>query len=267
MGQRPPIRTNSTTRQMVSGLDERATTEAHVESVECLPGFNPTLLLICEHAGWMIPPGWNNLGLDETFLATHFATDLGAYALSIELARRLDAPLVGARFSRLFFDINRHPGDWERIRSDMSGIPIPGNQDLTDAEHALRDSIAREPFDRKVRELLQNRWGMVSIHSFSPVYDGKVRQTDIGILHFDDCPMGASLLRALSGVPEIIVGDNVPYDIRSAPEGTIRRILPRQEKPAVAIEVRNDLLADEQGIARIAGLLCDALLVLPSEAT
>src|SRR3546814_20038981 len=47
------------------------------------------------------------LGLDEAALARHIAWDIGIAEVTRHLARRLDAPAVLSRFSRLIVDPNR----------------------------------------------------------------------------------------------------------------------------------------------------------------
>ncbi len=229
-------------------------TRLAMESVEFVPGQNRKLVLMCEHAGSSVPEEWSDLGLQKDFLCTHFGCDLGARDLALALARSLDAPLIAARYSRLFFDINRQVGDWEQMRPDMGGIPIPGNQNILHSELELRDQITREPFDAMVRAALAEREMLVSLHTFSPIYDGASRKTDIGILHLDSCPLGEALLASFAGTG-LIVGDNEPYDMRISPPGAIQRLVPNAEKPAVAVEVRNDLLTDSTRIERIADIM------------
>src|SRR5262249_33475672 len=105
------------------------------------------ILLICEHAGRGVPAAWADLGLPRPLLDTHFGWDAGASALTEELAHHLKAPAVLATYSRLFLDINRFEADWDVMRADLAGIPVPANIDPDPVDRALRERIARQPFD------------------------------------------------------------------------------------------------------------------------
>jgi predicted N-formylglutamate amidohydrolase len=227
--------------------------------VEIRIGSATGITLLCEHAGSAIPPDWRDLGLSSDMFTTHFAQDIGARAVALQLSSVLDATVVAAVYSRLFFDINREPDDWECIRPDMGGIPIPGNVGIDNAEKGRRDRISRSPFDAAVLNHLHARGVLVSIHSFSPVFNGLVRATEIGVLRTDDCPISAGVLGALRHDGRFVIGDNDPYDLRTAPMGTIQRLLRHSGRYGFAIEIRNDLIADEAGITAVAKTLAAAL--------
>ena len=171
----------------------------------------------------------------------------------------LDVPAVCGVYSRLFYDINRQPRSWDCIRPDIGGIPIPGNHDVPDAERAIRDRIVRQPFDAALIAALSERDVLNGIHSFSAVYDGDLRRTEIGVLRRDNCPTGTALLDALRIPDQFVIGDNAPYDLRKVPPGMIDRIQDRIRIPAVILEVRNDLLGDATAIEMVARELVEAI--------
>ena len=105
------------------------------------------LALLCEHGGNAVPAPWADLGLPPALLASHFGYDPGAAALTRALAARLGAPAAIGRWSRLFLDLNRLDQAWECTRPDCSGIPVPGNLDVTADDLAARLAVARTPFD------------------------------------------------------------------------------------------------------------------------
>ena len=122
------------------------------------------LLLLCEHAGNLVPAPWMNLGLPPEFLETHYGYDPGVDGLTRALSQRLNAPAVLARYSRLFLDYNRFASDWDHMRPDLGGIPVPGNLRLRDEDVALRRSIALEPLDEAIAALAAGRSAVVSVH-------------------------------------------------------------------------------------------------------
>ncbi len=73
--------------------------------------FNPDgaapLLLVCDHATRFLPRRLGTLGLSEAELTRHIAWDIGIAEVTRGLARRLDAPALLSRFSRLAVDPNR----------------------------------------------------------------------------------------------------------------------------------------------------------------
>jgi predicted N-formylglutamate amidohydrolase len=237
---------------------EAATAALAARAVEAVAG-NAGLLLISEHAGNRVPAPWRSLGLAPALLDTHFAWDAGAGAMTRLLAQRLAAPAICGVYSRLFLDLNRFPGDWDCLRPDLGGIPVPANLAPDDDERALRERIAREPFDRAVAEVLGGRRAVISIHSFTPLFEGRHRRTEIGVLWRKEGKLGPAFLDRLRQDGQFVVGDNEPYDWREAEGYSLRRHGLDRDLPCLYLELRNDLLASEAGRERMAQALLPAL--------
>ena len=62
------------------------------------------VVLVCEHAGKMIPKALGSMELSQKDLSRHIAWDIGAEAVSRLLSKALDAPLLVQRYSRLVYD-------------------------------------------------------------------------------------------------------------------------------------------------------------------
>jgi predicted N-formylglutamate amidohydrolase len=240
-------------------LSEDPVASATGEGAEVVDGSSNRLLLLCEHAGNCIPTGWGDLGLERAFLDTHFGWDPGAASLTRSIARRLSAPAVLAKYSRIFYDINRPPENPFCTRTDLCGIPVPGNLLLDDRERLLRRSITHEPFTRGIAARLATRPALIDIHSFTPVMNGCQRETEIGILWRSESQIGEGMLNALRRHGRFRVGDNDPYDMRSEPEGIVQRIAIPLGLPFVAIEVRSDVLTNERQLADVGECLSMAL--------
>ena len=60
-------------------------------------GVRSKLILTCEHASQRIPAPWEWQEDDKQFMNTHWAIDIGARELTLELAERLQCPAVLAR--------------------------------------------------------------------------------------------------------------------------------------------------------------------------
>src|SRR3990170_1257807 len=84
-------------------------------------------LILCDHASNAVPPDLGDLGLAEVEFQRHIAYDIGAAAVTRSLARRLGAPAILTRFSRLVIDPNRGRDDPTLVMRLSDGAVIPGN--------------------------------------------------------------------------------------------------------------------------------------------
>lgn len=206
-------------------------------------------LLIAEHAGNLVPSPWHDLGLAAPYLGTHFAVDIGIDALTRRLSQTLRAPAVVAHYSRLFLDYNRPAGEWDFMRPDLGGIPVPGNLVAEAVDVGLRKMIAWAPVEQAVIEAAAGRQALISVHSFTPVMGGVKRDVDIGVLWREQSPFVTSVLKTLGArgaEAGLRIGDNEPYDWRQAVGYTLNRHGLEQGKPCLYLEVRNDLLSDPE---------------------
>jgi len=248
-------------RPAVQGLEKlgdaavAALAAAGVERL--LPDAASPYLLIAEHAGNVVPAPWRDLGLAEPYLGTHFAIDIGVDALTRRLSRTLRAPAVIARYSRLFLDYNRPADEWDFMRPDLGGIPVPGNLAVDAADARLRKLVAWAPVERAIIEAAGRR-ALISVHSFTPVMGGVKRNVDIGVLWREQSPFVTSVLKTLGvqgAEAGFRIGDNEPYDWRQAVGYTLNRHGLQQGRPCLYLEVRNDLLADPETFERVSRIL------------
>ena len=223
-----------------------------------LPDAASPYLLIAEHGGNVVPAPWRDLDLAETYLGTHFAVDIGVDALTRRLSRTLRAAAVIARYSRLFLDYNRPSEEWDFMRPDLGGIPVPGNLAVDAADARLRKLVAWAPVERAIIEAAAGRRALISVHSFTPVMGGVKRNVDIGVLWREQSPFVSSVLKALMAQATeagFRIGDNEPYDWRQAVGYTLNRHGLQQGRPCLYLEVRNDLLVDPETFERVSRLL------------
>lgn len=226
-------------------------------------------LLVCEHASRFIPASLEGLGLSDEAARSHAAWDIGALELSVELMGALDAPLVHSRISRLVYDCNRPPSAPDAIPAKSERFEVPGNVDLTQAQHATRVRDVYEPF----RDLLSQTLGtrptppvIITIHSFTPIYRGQPRTVELGILHDGDDRAAQLLLEAAQG-SGLNTALNEPYSATDGVTHTLREHALKRGLPNVMIEVRNDLINTPAGVNRISGLLAPMLTQVVSQLT
>jgi predicted N-formylglutamate amidohydrolase len=149
-------------------------------------------LFICEHASGRVPAPLVTSTTDDHWLASHWGVDVGAGSLCLALSQRLSSPSVLARFSRLLCDANRHRDHPDLIRPAISGTPLSFNSGLDEAEVVRRIELYHEPYHQAVDAALQDSGPavvLVSVHSFTPVWDEQVRTMDVGVL-FDEARSG-----------------------------------------------------------------------------
>jgi predicted N-formylglutamate amidohydrolase len=223
-----------------------------------------SLLFLCDHAGNQVPEELGLLGLPEENFSAHIAYDIGAGALTRRLATRFGAFAILGRFSRLVVDLNRGEDDPTSVMRLSDGRIIPGNGALDEAGIARRLLRYHAPYHAEIAARIERaRAGavvpvLVSIHSFTPVWRGRARPWHIGILWDRDARLARPLMERLARDGDIRVGDNEPYSGRLENDCLYRHST-MNGLPHVLIEVRQDLIADDSGIALWSGLLESAL--------
>lgn len=226
-------------------------------------GHNRDIVLICEHAGNRIPESWHNLGLPDAFLETHFGFDLGSKALTLAIARKLGATAIVSEYSRLFLDYNRKAHDPACIRPDMGGIPIPLNLNVSEEERHLRVRIARDPVEAAIRDWVEGpknkAKAVISLHSFSPVWELTFRKCEIGVMWKLDDRLPTRLMQSIRECGPFQVDDNLPYSFKDNDWFTLDRHGIAIGVPNAYIEVRNNLIDDTQSLEKVSTVLSAAI--------
>jgi predicted N-formylglutamate amidohydrolase len=107
---------------------------------------------------------------------------------------------------------------------------------------------------------------LLSIHSFTPVLDGRPRPWHVGVSHWRDRRLAALLLGALARDGDLTVGDNEPYPIEDAIDYTIPAHGEGRGLPAAMIELRQDGVATPAAATAWAERLADAWRRIEAEA-
>lgn len=223
------------------------------------------VILSCDHASNRVPQSLVQLGLGDEMLARHIGWDIGAAAVTRRLAPALGAAAVLAGYSRLVIDCNRDPDDPSSIPATSDDVAIPGNRTLSAAARQARRAAIFAPYHAALTDLIETALGrgvvpaLISIHSFTPTLGGKVRPWHIGVLWDGDGRIASPLLTALRGDAVLVVGDNEPYSARQPAGYTMRHHALERGLPHVAIEIRQDEIADDAGAAMWAGRLAAVL--------
>jgi predicted N-formylglutamate amidohydrolase len=222
------------------------------------------VLVIADHASNAMPAEYANLGMTPAELARHIAYDIGVAPLVRALAARLSCPAVLSRFSRLLIDPNRGDDDPTLVMRLSDGAVIPGNARIDDAEVCRRQERFTLPYHRAVAGAVDRMVesgiipAIVSVHSYTPVMNGHRRPWHVGVLWDADPRLPLPLLEALRRDPELVVGDNEPYDGALEGDSMMRHATSRGLAHAL-IEVRQDLVAAHEDAIRWAEKLAIAL--------
>jgi predicted N-formylglutamate amidohydrolase len=207
-------------------------------------------VLICEHAANRLPTRLGMLGLGDAEMQSHIAWDIGAENVARRLSKLLDAPLVLQRYSRLVYDCNRPPESPDAIPALSEATQVPGNAGLSTADRLARIQEIYRPFHDAVAALLDRRaaarqtTAMISIHSFTPVYLGKARSVELGILYDRDAHLATSLIKSF---PNVQARLNEPYGPKDGVLHTLNLHAAPRGLRHVMIEIRNDLISGTRG--------------------
>ena len=226
------------------------------------PAGSGSVVLVCEHASRFIPPELNNLGLKGPALDSHIAWDPGALAVATTMSQDLDGPLVAQRISRLVYDCNRAPGAQGAIPERSEIYDIPGNQSIPDADRQARIDTVYSPFRNALAACIDRKIeqgpvppAIVTIHSFTPEYDGVRREFDIGILHDADSRLADAMLELAKADTMLSTLRNEPYGPRDGVTHTLVEHAVSRGLMNVMIEIRNDLIADAESQGAMAARL------------
>jgi predicted N-formylglutamate amidohydrolase len=210
------------------------------------------VLLICEHASSHIPARYGDLGLRPEWRHSHAAWDPGALALSRALSAALDAPVVASRVSRLVYDCNRPPEAESAMPERSELVEVPGNTGLTQAQRDERTETIYRPFCTAVTDMIATGpRALITVHSFTPVFFGVQRQTEIGILHDSDSRLADGMLEHAADLPHRVIERNQPYGPEDGVTHSLKLHGIAHGVPNVMLEIRNDLLRDQEDVERM----------------
>jgi predicted N-formylglutamate amidohydrolase len=220
------------------------------------------LLFTCEHASNRVPPPWRPRPRDAALLRDHWGYDIGARRVTLALRRRFGGCAVLSRFSRLLLDPNREPSDPTLVLVD-TGEGRPSFNARVD----LAERVARfhQPFHAAVDACAKvGPRGLISIHSFTPVFRGEVRQVEAGVL-FDDHEALAGALNQALREQGLDARENEPYSGKAGLIYSAARHGRAAGIPYLEIELRQDLVASRRGSRAISAKVGAALeAVFPS---
>jgi predicted N-formylglutamate amidohydrolase len=220
------------------------------------------VVLVCDHASNRIPLQLYSLGLTAQELSSHIAWDPGAHWVASYLSKRLDAPLVLSKYSRLVIDCNRIPDSGDSILPVSDDIAVPGNVAISAQESLRRRQSLFDPYHAAIDRLLQARADrfslLLSIHSFSPGLRGTERPWPIGVCYGEERLWASRWLTALQTQLTATVGDNEPFSIEPDIDYTIPIHAQKHGVPAIMLEIRQDAIGNQTAAKKWGEIIADA---------
>jgi len=227
-------------------------------------GGTSPFVFVGDHAGRAIPRALGMLGLEPAVLDRHIAWDIGVAGLGGCLAGMLNACFISQTYSRLMIDCNRGLDDDSSVAARSDGIDIPGNMDLSAADRLARQVAIHQPYHAAIGAELDRRIGrgqptlLVSLHSFTPVFQGFQRPWRYGVLHRQDSHLSSRMLNLLRDEMGEVVGDNQPYKLDEK-DYTVPLHADPRGLDYLELEVRQDLIAEPPGQEASASLIARLL--------
>ncbi len=229
-----------------------------------------SFLLVCDHASAALPDEFGANPISPENSERHISHDIGAAEVTRRVAAALPAHAFLAKFSRLVVDLNRDVDCHDVIPETSDGTVLPFNQNLSQAEHTIRLLHYHLPYHLALRHVVQTyllhqqqHALAILVHSFTPCLScvQNPRPWHIGLLWRDDEATAKALKRWLEANTDFVIGDNEPYTAFSEASYTMCKHFGRAISH-IAIEIRQDLIADTQGQKKMADVLACAFTAL-----
>jgi predicted N-formylglutamate amidohydrolase len=207
----------------------------------------PKTLITCEHSSNRFP---QHLSKEHELVDTHWAVDIGAEDVSGMLASNMQLPILSSRISRLVIDVNRPLTSDTLFRHQADGRTVKVNEYLSFEEKQDRIDRYWKPYRAELGTILTETPGLdfvLSIHSFTPNYEGQPREIEIGVLYTDSKLEGSKFLAEFAA-KGYKVAENEPW-----PASLCDILIPvtAAGKDMVILEIRNDLASDPHFRRRI----------------
>ena len=212
---------------------------------------NNNIIMTCEHATNTLPEGYSWDENDERYFKNeHWGSDIGALDMGKAIAAELKCVYVHSLYSRLFVDVNRTIVSDALFRKSGDGKEVSLNKNLTPEEEQKRIIHYLIPYYEALREASSkvSPSHIISVHSFTPNYQGSIRPMEIGVL----CGIESSEFAKKMNERYVKKGYkseiNEPYTGASI-MGAAKVLVHTSEftkKKGITFEYRNDILIDKQ---------------------
>lgn len=214
------------------------------------------VLIVADHASNAVPEDIN-LGISPHFFDDHIAYDIGTAEIAKYMSDVNGYLAILASISRLVIDFNRFPDEEALVPLRSDGVEIPGNA-IDDIQRTDRLNRFFIPYHKRVAGLIANLnpCFVLFLHSFTPKLRSNQqseRPWDIGVLYNEYEDVSQMALQFLAD-ENLVTGDQQPYSGKDL-HATMKRQAEDIAIPYTEIEIRQDLIAHEDGQRRFADIL------------
>lgn len=222
-------------------------------------------LITCEHGISSVPREYALLFRSRRkLLFSHRGYDRGSRELAECLAERLRALFLYAKTSRLLADLNRSPGHPRLFSEVTRGLTGDEKEDLlAKYYYPYRDAVTTFISGSLARG---RRVVHLSVHTFTPVFEGKVRNADAGFLYDPARPSEMALCRAWQEAlkkssPSLKVRRNYPYQgVSDGLVSGMRKLYSARQYLGVELELNQRHVKERQASwKRLQGLIAEGL--------
>jgi predicted N-formylglutamate amidohydrolase len=205
------------------------------------------VVLSCEHGGHDVPARYRALfRRHRRVLDSHRGWDPGALALARDIARVTHAPLVATTVSRLLVECNRSL-DHERLFSEfVRGLDEREKVRILERHYHPHRRAVQQMVTRALRP--GRRVVHIGVHTFTPVFHGRRRDVDVGVLYdphraFERASAATLVEHLRTRLPGLRVRRNAPY--RGWADGlttSLRGVFPAGRYAGIELEVGQALV-------------------------
>jgi predicted N-formylglutamate amidohydrolase len=222
-------------------------------------------IITCEHASNRVPSRFVHLFQNkEKVLASHQAYDRGAAKLASRLAKQLHTPVHLGSISRLLIDLNRSPSNRKSLYTSYSRKLGQDDRDLLMHKYYLP---YRNKVEKAVAGIIANGKSVlhISVHSFAPVKNRKVRKADMGLLYDPARKIEKDISRFLAEVLHekvalLRVRRNYPYQGKTDGfTSFMRRKYAAKLYAGIEIEINQALMTNAGKKKKIVEVLADGI--------
>jgi predicted N-formylglutamate amidohydrolase len=214
------------------------------------------IVITCEHATNDLPEDYSWSEHDQRhFVDEHWGIDIGAFEMAKELAAELKCVFVHSLYSRLLLDTNRSIVSDTLFRKTGDGHEVDLNKDLTYEEEQRRIKRFYIPYYEALREISTkvDPTIILSIHSFTPNYQGEKRSLEMGVLYGHDSTKFAIDVNEGMKNKGYYSEINKPYDGITT-MGTVKSLIFAKhpsKRHGITFEFRNDILSDKERCTKL----------------
>ena len=229
-----------------------------------IAGMDGPFVFSVEHASNRVPAPLTTTPNDLPWLTTHWALDIGCHELVRQLTLGTSSCSVMARFSRLVCDPNRHRNRHDFVVASVEEYPLSFNKHIDELEVIRRIADYYNPFHDAFDALITRRkkhlrpFALISVHSFTPVWNHNVRTMDVGVLYDQCAPLAADLTEALRN-QGFYVEHNEPYSGRFGLMYSVERQGERHQIPYLELEFNQAILCSPERINAVSRRVLTAL--------